>query len=163
MVQMTWLVLGVVIVVGALRAERSQAAFRVAIASVAALFIGAGAVVNAAFLLAGRSYSGFADASSFEFVTSTWQSLVVPHEGFFITLLVVFEASMGVLVLLGGRGRRVALLTLSAFLVALLAFSWWYAAWSVPMVTAFLLLLRADRKWAEAPAAVAAVSQARSP
>jgi hypothetical protein len=49
------------------------------------------------------------------------------------------------MVVVGGRSRRVALVLIAAFHVALLAFSWWYALWSVPMVVAMVLLLRAER------------------
>jgi hypothetical protein len=149
MLQITWLLLGLLVLGGALRAGRSLRAFRLAVAALAALFLGAGAAVNAAYLALGRSYSHFADASSFEFVRSTWASLVVPREDLFITLLVVFEATVGVLLLVGGRSRRLALISVMAFLVALLAFSWWYLLWTVPLVLACRLLLLADRQWAE--------------
>ena len=149
MLQITWLLLGVLVVGGALRAGRSLRAFRLAVAGMAALFLGAGAAVNATYLALGRSYSHFADASSFEFVRSTWQSLVVPNEDLFITLLVAFEATVGVLLLVGGRPRRLALVSVMAFLVALLAFSWWYLLWTVPLVVACRLLLLADRQWAD--------------
>lgn len=148
MVQISWLLLALVMFVGALRARRSLASYRLALGALAALFLGAGAAVNAAYLLLDRSYAHFADASPFPFVRDTWASLVVPHETFFITLLVVFEATVGVLVLVGGRGRRVALVLIAAFHVALLAFSLWYLAWSVPVVATMTLLLKADRQWA---------------
>jgi hypothetical protein len=147
MLQISWLVLGLVTVVGALGARRSRRAYRLALGALGALFLGAGAAANAAYLLLDRSYSTFADASSFAFVRDTWASLVTPHETFFIGMLVLFEATVGVLVLVGGTGRRVALVLIAAFHVALLAISLWYVVWSVPMVTAMILLLRADRQW----------------
>jgi hypothetical protein len=147
MIQISWLLLAVVTLVGALRAHRSLPAYRLALGALGALYLGAGAAANAAYLWLDRSYAHFADASPFAFVRDTWESLVVPHETFFITLLVVFEATVGVLVLVGGRGRRVALVLIAAFDVALLAFSLWYLAWSVPMVVAMVLLLKADRQW----------------
>ena len=149
MLQITWLLLGLLVLGGALRAGRSLSAFRLAVAAMAALFLGGGAAVNAIYLALGKSYSHFADASSFEFVRSTWATLVVPREDLFITLLVVFEATVGVLLLVGGRSRRIALVSVAAFLIALLAFSWWYLLWTVPMVVACRLLFLADRQWAE--------------
>ena len=147
MVQISWLLLAVVTFVGALRARRSLRSYRWALGALAALMLGAGAAVNATYLLLDRSYAHFADASPFAFVRDTWSALVVPHETFFITLLVVFEATVGVLVLVGGRGRRVAFVLIAAFHVALLVFSPWYLAWSVPVVVTMVLLLKADRRW----------------
>ena len=147
MLQISWLVLGLVTVVGALGARRSRRAYRLALGALGALFLGAGAAANAAYLLLDRSYSTFADASSFAFVRDTWASLVTPHETFFIGMLVLFEATVGVLLLVGGRARQVALVLIAAFNVAVLAFSWWYAPWSVPMVVAVVLLLKAGRTW----------------
>lgn len=147
MVQVGWLVLGSLTVAGALRARHSLEAYRLALGALAALFLGAGAAVNATYLLLERSYSHFAQGSSFAFVRSTWESLVVPHELFFITLLILFEATVGMLLLVEGRGRRVALVLIAAFHVALLSFSPWYLVWSVPMVSAMILLLKADRRW----------------
>jgi hypothetical protein len=137
-----WAVLALTIVGCALFASRSRHAYRVAVGALATLFLVAGAAVNAAFLLTDQSYSGFADGSSWSFVTSTWESLVVPNEGFFISLLVAFEATVGVLVLLGGRPREVGLWLIAAFHVALLSFSWWFLLWSGAMVLAMVLLLR---------------------
>lgn len=145
MLQVGWLLLGTLTLVGALGARRSRGLHQLGLAALAALFLASGAVVNAVYLMAGRSYEHFADASQFAFVRDTWASLVVPHETFFIGLLVLFEAAVGVMVVVGGRSRRVALVLVAAFHVALLAFGWWYAAWSVPMVVAALLLLRAER------------------
>lgn len=149
MLQIGWLVLGLCFFGGALRAEKSLRAFRLAIGALAALYLGAGAAVHAVYLALGTSYSGFADGSSFAFVRSTWESLVVPNEDLFITLLVLFEATVGVLVLFGGRPRRAALVAVMAFHVAVLAFSWWYLLWAVPMIVACRLLILADRQWSE--------------
>ena len=149
MLQVGWLLLGTLTLVGALGAHRSRGLHQLGLAALAALYLAAGAVVNAVYLMAGRSYEQFADASPFAFVRDTWASLVVPHQTFFIGLLVLFEAAVGVMLVVGGRSRRVALVLVAAFHVALLAFSWWYALWSVPMVVAVVLLLRAERTGAE--------------
>ncbi len=160
MVQVGWLLLGAMTIGGALGARRSLRSYRLALGALTALFLGAGAAANAVYLLLAGSYSHFAEASPFAFVRATWASLVVPHERFFITLLVVFEATVGVLLLVGGRWRRVALVLIAAFNVAVLAFSWWYLIWSVPMVVAMVLLLRADRTWS--PEVSPAPSSSRS-
>jgi hypothetical protein len=147
MVQISWLVLGLVVVVASARAQHSQRAFQVAVGAVGVLFVGAGAALNLGYLLLGRSYSGFAADSPIPFVRSTWESLVVPNTTFFIGLLVVFEATVGVLVVRGGRGRTIGLGAIAAFTVTLLSFSWWYLLWAVPIVAAMVLLHRADVRW----------------
>ena len=57
-------------------------------------------------LICSSDYSTFADASPIPFVTETRSSLVLPHLGFFIMVLIIFEATMGVQVLCGGRWTR---------------------------------------------------------
>ena len=142
---LSWLVLGTVIVVSSLRARRSRRAYRVGVVSVAVLWVVAGAAVNAYFLVRGDDYSGFADGAPVAWVSDTWEALVVPHHTFFIGLLIAFEATVGVLVLVGGPLRQAGLLLLIAFNVAVVSFGWAYLAWTVPMVLALSLLWRAGR------------------
>ena len=141
-----WTSLGLLVVVCSVLASRSLPAYRVGIAAVSALWVVAGAAVNAYFLARGDDYSGFADGASTAFVTQTWESLVVPHHGVFIGALVLFEAAAGLLVLLPGRARQTALLLLVAFNVALVSFGWGFLVWSAPMTVALLLLWRAGRR-----------------
>jgi hypothetical protein len=144
--QAVWASLGVVILVAGVLAGRHPRALQVGCWAVAALFLAAGALVNAVFLARGDDYAGFADGSASAFVRDTWASLVVPHHHLFIGLLVVFEAAVGVLVLLGGRLREVGLGAAVAFHVALVSFGWGFLLWSGPMVLALLLLLRAEHR-----------------
>ena len=157
LVQVAWAVLGVTIVGGALLAHRSHTAYRVAIGALAVLYLAAGAAVHAWNLATDVTYSGFADWSWSSFVTDTWESLVVPHDWIFIGLLIAFEATVGVLVLIAGRPRRIGLMLILAFHVALVSFGWVYLAWVVPMGVALVLLLRAERQdhRLEAPGPVA--------
>lgn len=157
LVQVAWAVLGVTIIGGALLAHRSHTAFRVATGALAVLYLAAGAAVHAWNLATDVTYSGFADWSWSSFVTDTWESLVVPHDGIFIGLLIAFEATVGVLVLIAGRPRRLGLMLMLAFHVALVSFGWVYLVWVVPMVAALVLLLRAERQEhrLEAPGPVA--------
>jgi len=145
-IEVVWVALGVVILVGSLLASRSDRARIAARVATALLFIPAGALYNLAHLLGGDDYSGFADSSSSAFVRETWQSLVVPHHTFFIGLLVAFETAVGVLVLLGGRWTRVGLVAAIVFHVALLSFGWIYLPWAVIAVMSFSLQLRAERR-----------------
>jgi hypothetical protein len=146
MVQFGWLLLGATVVVAAARAGHSARSYQVAVVALAALMLLGGAAVNLWWLLRGSSYDSFADGSWFGFVRSTWRSLVLPNEWFFIGLLIVFEATTGALVLLGGRARDVALWALVAFFVAVVSFSPWYLLWSVPMVAALVLLWSVGRR-----------------
>lgn len=139
-----WSSLGLVVLVSSLMAVRHRAALRVGLLAVAVLFLAAGALVNLVMLVWGETYADFAATSYLPFVRDTWASLVVPNRWVFIPLLVVFEAAVGVLVLLGGRWTRLGLLAAVAFHVALLSFGWGFWLWSVPMVVALLLLLRAQ-------------------
>jgi hypothetical protein len=141
-----WLVLGIVIIVCALRAGRSERALRIGCFAASALWVLGGGLVHAAYLLAGSSYSGFADAAYISFVRETWESLVVPNQTIFIGLLAAFEATMGLLVLIRGWVRQAALLALIAFNVLLISFGWAYYLWALPIAGALALLLRAERR-----------------
>lgn len=139
-----WGVLGVATIVASLRAHRSGRARLVGRWALGALFVLAGALVNAWYLLTGVDYGGFADASYIPFVRDTWQSLVAPNQALFIWLLIAFEAVVGTLVVTGGRRTQVALVAIMGFHVALLSFGWFFWAWSIPMLAALALLLRAE-------------------
>jgi hypothetical protein len=142
-----WVGLGIVVVACGVRADRSRRAYRLGIAAVSTLWVVAGAGVNVFFLLRGDDYSGFADGASTSFVRDTWESVVVPNHGLFIGLLAAYEAVAGALVLIEGRVRQTALLSLIAFNVALLSFGWGYLPWSIALTVALVLLVRADTIW----------------
>jgi hypothetical protein len=141
-----WLVLGVTIFVAALRARRSHRARMVGRMAAAALFVLAGALVNALYLATGTDYAAFADLSYIPFVTETWRTVVGPNQVVFIGLLVVYEAIVGGLVLVGGRWTQVGLVGMIGFHVALLSFGWMFYVWSIPMLIALTLLLIAERE-----------------
>lgn len=147
MEKIMWLVLGGVAFGAALRAANSQRARQVGRWAVGVLFIAFGAAVNAIYLTMGTdAYASFADASPFAFVRDTWESLVVPHQAFFITLLIVAEATAGVLVLAGGRMTQLGLASLMAFHVGQLAFGGVLWVWAPFMLVTLGLLLRAERR-----------------
>jgi hypothetical protein len=105
------------------------------------LYLGAGALVNTLMLLTGEDYADFADGSYIPFVHHTWRSLVVPNHHVFISLLVAFEAAVGLLALAGGRKAQLGLVAAMAFHVALLSFGWGFYLWSIPMLAALGQLL----------------------
>lgn len=154
MVQVLWLVLGGAAFVAALFAGRSRRAMYVARAALGALYLGAGALVNAIFLATGVDYADFADSAHIGYVHDTWRSVVAPDQDVFITLLVIFEVLVGVLILSGGRRTQAGLWGAIAMHIGLLPFGWILTGWSVLMLTTFVLLLRAERHPVPHPAPV---------
>lgn len=146
MEKIAWLVLGGVVLGAAVRAGNSSRALVVGRVALGVLFIVFGSLVNVIYLLENPEYyAPFADPSPFAFVRETWGSLVMTHLELFITLLIVFEALMGVLVLSGGQRTRVGLIGLIGFHVAALAFGGVLWPWALVMLTSLVLLLRAER------------------
>lgn len=147
MERIMWLVLGGVALVAALRAGHSPRAMHLGRWALGVLFIVFGAGVNATYLAAGTGYyEDFASSSPFPFVRETWESLVLPNQGFFISLLIIAEATAGVLVLSGGRWTKVGLSSLMAFHVGQLAFGGVLWVWAPIMLVTLWLLLRAERQ-----------------
>lgn len=147
-----WGVLGLTIVASGALAGKHRRALPIGLGAVSLLWVVFGAGANAAMLADGTSYTGFADGSPVAFVTDRWQSLVVPHHHLFIGLLIAGEALFGVLVLVPGRARDLALAALVAFNLTLIVFGWGFAIWGVPVATGLLLLRRADRARRTSPA-----------
>ncbi len=146
MEKVMWLVLGATVMVASLRAERSAPARTVARVALGSLFLVFGALVNAIYLVTDwDSFAAFGEMSQLAFVRDAWDSLVVPNTGLFIGPLIAGEATMGILVLSGGRAMQAGLVLLMAFHVGLLFFGWWLWLYAVPMLAALVLLLRAER------------------
>jgi hypothetical protein len=146
MEKIMWLVMGGVAFVAALQAGHSRRALYVGRWALGVLFVVFGAAVNAIYLAAGAGYyDDFAKPSPFAFVRDTWESLVLPHQGFFISLLIVAEATAGVLVLIGGRWTQIGLMALIGFHVGQLPFGGVMWIWAPLMLVTFTLLLRAER------------------
>jgi hypothetical protein len=140
-----WVLLGAVTLVAAIRARKSRRALLVGRLALGTLFVLAGALVNAVFLATGTDYTGFADLSFLPFVRDTWRSVVAPNQVLFIGLLIAFEATAGVLVLLGGKRAELGMLAILGFHVGLLFFGLPFWTWAIPMLVAVGLLLRAQR------------------
>jgi hypothetical protein len=149
MEKIAWLVLTLVTLVAAIAAQWRPPALRVGRVTLGVYYVAAGALVHAVYLATGESYATFADNAHVAFVRDTWRSLVAPHYVFFIGLLVLFEATVGVLVLVGGRWAELGMTGILAMHTGLLLFGWIYSVFStVLLVTVGLLLraqLRADR------------------
>lgn len=144
MEKIAWLVFGAIVLAAACRADASPRARRIGEMAFAALFIGAGALVNTYYLLTGYNFADFADGAHFAFVRDTWRSVVAPHAPVWIGLLIAFEAAVGLLVLSGGRRAQIGLVAVIGMHLALPVFGWITTAWALVMLVAFGLLLRAE-------------------
>jgi hypothetical protein len=146
-----WLVCAGATIIAAALASRSRLARYVGRAAVGILFIVGGALLHVINLATGADYSGFADPAFFPWVTDAWESVVVQNHVLFIGLLVLFEATVGVLSLSGGRNTQLGYAGVIAFYGVLWLFGpeiWWVLI----ALPATLLLLRAERRAATAPA-----------
>jgi hypothetical protein len=94
-------------------------------------------------------------------VTHAWQAVVAPNHVLLIGLLAVFEATVGVLILSGGRRPQLGYLAVIAFYLALTLFGWIPTVWFIIML-APMLLLRAERRAATAPAPAARTERPRA-
>jgi uncharacterized membrane protein YphA (DoxX/SURF4 family) len=147
MEKIMWLVLGGTAFVASLRAAHSPRARCIARWALGVLFIVFGAATNAVYLATSREYyQDFAAASPFSFVRDTWESLVLPHQGWFMTLLIVAEAVAGVLILTGGRKTQFGLVLILGFHIGQLAFGGVLWVWAPLMILTLVLLLRAEQQ-----------------
>lgn len=79
------------------------------------------------------SYDSFADGSWWPFIAHAWRSVLVPNVHVFISLLVLFEAAVGLLIL-NGAYRRIGIAAAIAFSTALILFGWGFYLWSLPVI-----------------------------
>ena len=78
-----------------------------------------------------HSYDSFADSSYWAFIEHAWRSILVPNVYFLIPLLAAFEATVGILILVG-KTRKFGIANAVAFNAALMLFGWGFWVWSVP-------------------------------
>ena len=156
--QLLWIACGIATLVAAVLAGRSRRARYVGRAAVGVLFVIGGALLHVINLVTGADYAGFADPAHFGWVTDSWRAIVAPNQLLFIGLLVVFEATVGVLVISGGRRTQVGYVGVIAFYLALWLFGWIETVWCLLMLVPMWLLLQAERH-ADAAASSATVQE----
>jgi hypothetical protein len=139
-----WLLLGLTTITCGFVALGRPRALKTGRISLGLLMLVGGAVVNGYYFATGVDYGDFADHSMLTYVTDTWRSVVAPHQGFFIGLLIAFEAVVGGLVLIGGRAAVMGMVAIIGFHVGLMFFGWAFWIWSIPMMAGVALLLRAQ-------------------
>jgi hypothetical protein len=150
--QIFWMTFGVATVIACLLSSRSRRAMLIARAMVGMVMIVGGALLNTAYLLAGNDYAVFMDASWFPWVTETWRAVVPSNHVLLIGLLILFEAAVGVLILIGGRMTQLGLACAIAFHLALCVMGWGVTLYALAMLVGLVLLLRAERHAASAAA-----------
>lgn len=144
--QILWSACGLVTIIAAVSADRSRRARYVARAAVGVLFIIGGALLHIVNLASGGDYTDFADPAHFSWVTDAWRAVVAPNQVLFITLLLVFEAVVGVLAVSGGRWTQIGYVGVIAFYLTLWPFGWIETVWCIVMVPVMVVLLRAERR-----------------
>ena len=157
--QIFWLVCGVATIVAAVLASRSRRWLYVGRAAVGGLFVVGGALYNFISLTSGVDYANFADTAHFAWVTDAWRTVVGPNQGLFIGMLVVFEATVGLLILSGGRRTQFGYVGVIGFHLAVWLFGGFQLVWSILMLPFMVWLLVAERRAATAPASAAHVEE----
>lgn len=148
-----WSVCGLVTIVAAVLASRSDTWRHVGRGATAVLFVIGGALMHVVTLATGGDYAGFADPAHFQWTTDAWRAVVAPNQLFFIGLLIVFEAAVGLLTISGGRRTQVGLVAVIAFYSLLWLFGAIETIFVLVMLAPMWLLLRAERRAeARAPA-----------
>lgn len=159
--QILWVVCGVTTIVAALLAGRSRQWLYVGRAATAVLFVIGGALLHVINLATGGDYTEFADPAHFQWVTDAWRAVVAPNQLLFIGLLIVFEATVGLLVISGGRRTQVGYIGIIAFYLALWLFGPIETVFVLVMLVPMVLLLRAERRTAMTPTSTADVETTR--
>lgn len=103
-----------------------------------------GALFNAIQLAQGNDYATFADPSPFSWITRTWRAVIPENHVVLIGLLVIFEATAGVLLLAGERTARLGYPAVITFHLLLWLFGWFEIVYCLLMLPALIMLWRAD-------------------
>jgi hypothetical protein len=146
LVQIFWVGCVATAVVGSLLANWRRWARYIGRIGVGVLMLLGGAAFNAVNVARGQTYADFADQAHFGWVTAAWRAVVAPHHVLFISLLVAFEAVVGLLILSGDRRTQLGLVGAIGFHLALWLFGWGVTIYALVMTPALVLLLVAERR-----------------
>lgn len=124
----------------------------------AAVFLGGAAYNTLVTLRDPESLRGFAELAMLDVLQLLILEWVMPYATLFVGLLIAFEASVGVLLLLRGRRVRLALIAAAVFFIALVPVVREYGLANLPFFLVTLALLRR-----EYPATVPEELRARFP
>jgi hypothetical protein len=145
-IQVFWSACVLAAVVAAVLAGRHRWARQLGRVAVGVLMLAGGALFNAVNLATGGDYAAFADSAHFDWVTTAWRAVVAPQQPVFIGMLVIYEAAVGVLILLGGRRTQLGYVGAIGFHLALWLFGWFVTIYALVIVPALVLLLLAERR-----------------
>jgi hypothetical protein len=141
-----WVACGVLTLVAGVLAGSSARARLMGRIAVGVLFVIGGVLLHVVNLVTDVDYADFADPAHFAWVTDSWRALVAPNQVLYIGLLIVFEATVGVLVLSGGRKTQIGYIGVIGFYLALWIFGWFETVWVLLMLPPMILLLRGERR-----------------
>lgn len=158
-----WTACGIVTVGAAVFAYRSVRARQVGRVATGVLFVLGGALAHVIYLATNSDYTDFADPAHFWWVTDTWRAVVGPNQVLFIGLLILFEATVGILAVSGGRRTQLGYAGIIAFYLALWLFGWIETVWCLVMLPAMVALLIAERRASAAQPTSVADSQTGHP
>ena len=102
---------------------------------------GALANITLTVLNSPQSYHSFADATLIPFYREAWAALVIPNMTLFISLLIIYEITLGLLFLTKRRFLRIALVGGTIFCLGTVPFSLQVLSTNLPLglIQAFLL------------------------
>lgn len=123
-----------------LPARRSE----VARTAVGGFYLAAGGVHVGIVATDPATYAPFADQALFAFVRDGWSEVFMAAPVLWGLALALGEATLGALLLLGGRAARAGWAGVIAFHVALMLFGFWAWLWAVPALLLLVPLARAD-------------------
>ena len=95
-----------------------------------------------------QSYNAFADKALIPFYRDAWAALIIPNMGLFISLLIVYEITLGLLFLARRRFLMIALAGGALFCLGTVPFSLQVLSTNLPLglIQAFLLWKEWDRR-----------------
>lgn len=91
-------------------------------------------------------YANFADGALFPVVRDGWAEVFMVHPSLWGLALVVYETTLGALLLRGGRWVRFGWAGVIAFHLGLMLFGWGFWLWSVPALALLVPMAVADRR-----------------
>ena len=118
--------------------------------------------INAGIVAADpQEYRTFADASFWEFVSTTWHDVVMADPYVWFLMLAAGEITLGLLLLHGGRPARWGWVGVIAFHVLLMSFGFGFWLWSLPALAFLVPAARAD--WASLAGSRVPVTEVPAP
>jgi hypothetical protein len=158
-----WVVCGIATIIAGVLASRSRRWTYVGRVAVGVLFLIGGALLHVINLVNDGDYTDFANPAHFTWVADAWRAVVPPNQDLLIGLLALFEATLGVLILSGGRRTQLGYAGVIAFYLVLWLFGWFQTIWVVLMLPPMVLLYLTERRVAAPAASVPAASVEEEP